>query len=535
MQWKVGGLMSLVLCASVHAAGPSREEVLATMKKATAFMTGKVAYKGGYCSTYLPDLSRRWGEMESTPTQIWIQNPGTPQMGQLFLDAYHATGDEAYYEAASATARALIAAQHPRGGWNYLADLAGEDALKTWYETVGKNAWRLEEYQHYYGNATFDDDTTHDAARFMLRIAREKNDPAFTDSFQKSLGFILESQYPNGGWPQRFPLQGGFSKDGLPDYTGCITYNDAVCSDNVDFLLEVYGLTGDAKLLEPIRRGMECFLLTRGQPPQPAWGLQHDPKTLLPAAARTYEPKAYVTNTTASNIALLLRFHRLTGDRRYLEPIPAALDWLDAVKLPPELSARGTHPTFIEVGTNLPLYIHRKGSNAINGHYFADRNPEDTIGHYSSFRRIDVAGLRARYQEALALPAADLLRDSPLRPDAPRTSLPRFVTASPRPQRATPATNPAATDPPRRDDEAAARAVASLAPEGFWPTPLRSTSNPFHGDGPQEVASGNFGRTAVGDAYDTSPYTSPTPVQGISIATYVQNMGAMIRYLESMK
>ena len=79
---------------------PDRAHVLATMKRATTFMVEKVSDKGGYVWTYLPDLSRRWGEMEARPTMIWIQPPGTPTMGHLFLDAYHATGDEYYYRAA---------------------------------------------------------------------------------------------------------------------------------------------------------------------------------------------------------------------------------------------------------------------------------------------------------------------------------------------------------------------------------------------------------------------------------------------------
>ena len=75
----------------------------------------------------------------------------------MYLDAYHATGDERYYQAAERTALAIAAAQHSSGGWNYIHDFAGEASLKKWYDTIGKNGWRLEEFQHYYGNATFDD------------------------------------------------------------------------------------------------------------------------------------------------------------------------------------------------------------------------------------------------------------------------------------------------------------------------------------------------------------------------------------------
>ena len=59
-------------------------------------------------------------------------------MGHLFLDAYHATGDEYYYQAAEKVAGALIRAQHPSGGWHYMADLAGERSMQEWYARSGK-------------------------------------------------------------------------------------------------------------------------------------------------------------------------------------------------------------------------------------------------------------------------------------------------------------------------------------------------------------------------------------------------------------
>ena len=61
-----------------------------------------------------------------------------------------------------------MAAQHPSGGWNYIHDFAGEASLKQWYDTIGKNGWRLEEFQHYYGIATFDDAGTAVASQFLL-------------------------------------------------------------------------------------------------------------------------------------------------------------------------------------------------------------------------------------------------------------------------------------------------------------------------------------------------------------------------------
>src|SRR5262245_40203264 len=88
-----------IAVVSPDAQSPDRARLLATMKRATTFMVEKVAYKGGYVWSYLPDFTRRWGEMEATPTMIWIQPPGTPVMGHVYLDAYHATGDDYYYRA----------------------------------------------------------------------------------------------------------------------------------------------------------------------------------------------------------------------------------------------------------------------------------------------------------------------------------------------------------------------------------------------------------------------------------------------------
>src|SRR5689334_6595532 len=105
---------------------PSRGKMLDTMKRATRFMVEKVAYNGGYVWAYLPDMSRRWGEMEAYPSMVWVQPPGTATMGHLFLDAYHATGDDYYYQAAEKAAQALIWGQNAAGGWHYMIDFGGE-------------------------------------------------------------------------------------------------------------------------------------------------------------------------------------------------------------------------------------------------------------------------------------------------------------------------------------------------------------------------------------------------------------------------
>ncbi|MEW5981663.1 MAG: pectate lyase [Acidobacteriota bacterium] len=494
----------------------SGAQILETMKRATVFMVEKVSTRGGYVWSYLPDLSRRWGELEARDTQIWIQPPGTPTMGHLFLDAYHATGDEYYYQAAEKVAGALIWGQHPSGGWNYLVDFAGDASLRDWYASIGHNGWRLEEFRHYWGNATFDDAGTAEASKFLLRLYLEKLDPRYKPALDRAIQFVIESQYPIGTWPQRYPLTSEFSHHGRPDYTSYSTFNDDVAAENIDFLVMCYQTLGDRRLLDSIGRGMNAFIVTQQGQPQPGWGLQYT-ADLKPVGARSYEPDALVTHTTATNLERLMQFYRLTGEAKFLARIPEAIDWLESLALPPGVAPQGrTHPTFIEIGTNRPLYVHREGSNVENGRYYVDGNPANTLAHYSSFRRIDIAGLRKHYAEAKATPPEVAAKDSPLRPGAGLRPLPRFFAVEQRP------------------DAQSGPVIAALTAEGYWLVPLGTNSYPYRGKGSTTASPGDYSRTHVGDETDTSPFPDDT-IMGISVAAYVRNMSVLIRALESAK
>jgi PelA/Pel-15E family pectate lyase len=514
----------LFLFAGTSSAGsPGKQQILETMKRATQFMTEKVAYKGGYVWSYLPDFSRRWGEIEARETQIWMQSPGTSEMGNLYLDAYHATGDEYYYHAAQQVAAALIWGQLPCGGWNYLIDFGGDRSLREWYSTVGKNAWRLEEFQHYYGNATFDDETTFDAAKFMLRMYVEKHDPQYKPALDRAIQFVLESQYPNGAWPQRYPLMYEFSHHGLPDYTSFLTFNDGVIANNVQFLIYCYQALGDKRFLDPIQRGMNVFLTTQAGQPQPGWALQYT-VDMKPAGARTYEPAAIVTHTTVTCIEQLLNFYEWTGDTRYLARIPEALEWLDKHRVPKEWGLGDyTHPTFLEVGTDKPLYVHRTGSNVFNGHYYVDSNHTDIIKHYGSFRRLDVPDLRARYEQLKATPPAEVSKNSPLTAGTGLNELPRYFIVAEYAERM--------SRHPEHEGKPVETIVKGLNKEGYWPTPLTSTSHPYTHDGSSLPATGDYSQTFVGDETDTSPYHAEHPVVGISTEAYIANMSALIQIL----
>ncbi len=393
-------------------------------------------------------------------------------------------------------------------------DFAGDEALRHWYETVGANAWRLEEFQHYLDNATFDDGGTYEATLLLLRLHQQGHAEARHErGLRQALDFVLDSQYPVGGWPQRYPTEA----NGPAPYASYLTFNDGVTANNIRLLLQAHRVLGEEHLLAAARHGMDAFLALQREAPQQGWALQY---TLdqQPAPARSYEAAGLSPAATAGNIRQLMLFYEITGDNAFLAPIPAALDWLDSLRLPPELVHDGrTHPRLVELGSDRPLFIHRTGSNAVNGRYYLDHDPNHTVVHYPSTGRIDVAELRERFS------ALDR------QPQHPSTELPRYyITANTLGR--IPGNQQRLRDksvPPAR----AARIIDSLNEQGYWPTELSYTTHPYRGPGPAEPVPGDYRETWVGDDSDTSPFYLPQPRPVIALDTYIANMARLVRYL----
>jgi len=409
-------LLFITIQSSVAQEEKLLTEAKTTMLEATKFMVEEVSTNGGYVELYLPDFSRRWGELEAFKTQIWVQSPGTISMGNLFLNAYNATENEYYYDAAERVAEALIWGQLPSGGWNYLIDFAGDRSLKAWYNTIGKNAWGFEEYNHYYGNATFDDVTTSDAAKFLLRMYIRKLDPRFKPAIDKTIEFFIETQYPLGGWPQRFPLKYDFPHGELEDYSSFNTFNDDVISGNIEFLIQAYLTLGEERFLDPIRRAMNFYIITQQGNPQGGWAQQYN-LNLEPAHARTYEPPALLPRRTYTNALLLIKFYEYTGDRKFIARIPDAIQWLEETRLPKRMTEGGkyTHPTFVEVGTNKPIFPHRKGTGVTDGHYWWDYNDENLLAHYGGKGTVNIQHLKQEYERVQGLSPEEVTVNSPLK------------------------------------------------------------------------------------------------------------------------
>ena len=239
---------------------------------------------------------------------------------------------------------------HPR--------LRRRGSLTHWYETIGANGWRLEEFQHYYGNATFDDAGTAVASQLLLRMYLEKRDPRFLA--RAGQGHRLRAQRRSSRRRRRRRLAAALSavadfghrrcrrpirsscppapphgmEDG--DYTEHVTFNDDVAGENIKFLLMCVSAWARPDLVEPVQRAMECLRRLQQPAPQAGWGLQHlaadqDGRPAgAPAGARSYEPRALATHTTQTNVQQLFNYFRLTGDRTYLRRVPEAIAWLES-------------------------------------------------------------------------------------------------------------------------------------------------------------------------------------------------------------
>lgn len=426
-------LLSLLLTYSFNSAyaEPKATDALTAMKKAARFMSEEVSYRGGYVFYYAEDLSMQWGEIPARPTQIWVQPPGTPAVGMMLLDAWKITGDPDYLSWAKRAADALIYGQYPEGGWHYLIDF-DMPGLAKWYEDVAVKCWGWEEYQHFYGNCSFDDEATTAPTNLLLALYEATLDPLYLPPLTKALDFILRAQFPNGAWPQRFPLMYEHPQHGRPDYTSHYTLNDGVQSQNVETLWNAWEKLGREEYREAAVRGMDFYIMAQLPEPQAGWADQYD-HDMNPAWARNFEPPAVAVIQTMRCIQALEWFYTLTGDQRYLVPIPSAIDWIERSEINKEKSKKFTNPRsgnvsdythsyYYEPVTNKPIVAHRSGTGLDDEKFWITNDFEGMYGYGPPFV-VNLEPYKREYarinalspDEALAEHVADRLKNKRIR------------------------------------------------------------------------------------------------------------------------
>jgi len=402
---KLIGIFLLISIASLVSAQRKQsanvEDVLAAMRKSTDYMANEVSLNGGYLHMYAEDFSEQFGEGSARKSQIWVQSC-TPQMGDLFLRMYRYTGDKAYLNYAKKVGDALIYGQHPLGGWHYFIDF-NILGLEEWYkDTASQFLHGMEEYRHYYGNCTFDDNVTQGATRFLLHLYLETLDPAYHSSLRKALDFILMAQYPNGGWPQRYPLSYEYAHEEFDDYTSNYTLNDNAMNNTIRTLLEAYVALGNEEYLESARRGGDFFMISQGPKELPGWAEQFD-MNIQPDWGRTHEPPAIGTRQTAHTLDMLMELYLFTGDRRYLRPVPATLDWMESVKIEERKGGVYELARYYDPLTFLPIRKTLLDEKGPEGYLISVYNSSDEVPFSGRKQTVDFLKMKNEYDLLLTL------------------------------------------------------------------------------------------------------------------------------------
>ncbi len=412
-----------LLTADVQAADPpTRTEVAEALRRATAFMHGKVAERGGYAWVASPDGRLREGEGVCGPGTVWVQPPGTPAVGVAFLDAYAATGDAAHLDAAAATAEALVRGQLRSGGWHYRIELdpskrgefvyrdgprGGREHAPPTPAPGGWDVWK----RHLHKNDTtvIDDDTTPAALRFLIRFdaATKFQNNRVHEAVEYALTAVANAQYPVGAWSHtydhypttppseaHYPVKraaypADWSRTWTKDWTGCYMLNDRITTNVIATFLLAHKVYGDDRYRAAAERGGRFLLLARMPEPQPAWCQQYD-RDMKPVWDRKFEPPAITGMESQDVLDALLLLYRHTGNREYLEPLPAALDYLTKCVQPDGRMAR-----YYELRTNRPLYFTRD--------YKLTHDPADAPTHYNFHPPSRLPAIEAEYRRLLTL------------------------------------------------------------------------------------------------------------------------------------
>src|SRR5688572_13584969 len=146
-----------------------RERAQAALRKAVEFYRTKVAAQGGYHFAYAEDLSYGRSEMSEGPTRVEVQRDGTPIVGMAYLDAWHATGDRYFLDAAREVALVLVKGQYCSGGWGYFIELDAEKRAQFPYRADGRcTAGSAKPGAD--SPTTLDDNVTQAAARLLMRV-----------------------------------------------------------------------------------------------------------------------------------------------------------------------------------------------------------------------------------------------------------------------------------------------------------------------------------------------------------------------------
>jgi len=267
----------------------------------------------------------------------------------------------------------LLVYQFDTGGWPKNIDMARRLTNEEKAALVRQKQEQTE--------STIDNGATFTQLAFLARVYTAQKLPRHKDAFLKGVDYLLKAQYPNGGWPQYYPLRAG--------YYSHITYNDNAMIGVMKLLRDIARRKPDYAFVDEDRRqraekavekGIECILKTQVvvEGKRTVWAAQHDEVTLAPAPARKFEPVSLTGHESVGIVRFLMTIDR--PDERVIEAVESAVAWFekskingiryvekpDATKLHgfdrvvvKDASAGPLWARFYEIGTNRPIFIGR--------------------------------------------------------------------------------------------------------------------------------------------------------------------------------
>jgi PelA/Pel-15E family pectate lyase len=273
----------------------------------------------------------------------------------------------------------IISFQTPAGGWTKNVDIASSPrqpgerfAAGNLSNYPGSLDFDVPEDENWNYVGTFDNDATTTQLEFLARVIKARGEAAGSpqrQAFTKGLEYVFSAQYPNGGWPQVWPLQGG--------YHDAITYNDGAMT-HILVLLNKVASGGDdyafvsaslrAKARHSVERGIQCVLSTqiRANGRRTVWCQQHDALTLAPCSARNYEMPCQASSESADLVLFLMDLTK--PDPAAASAIRSAADWFDKTKISDVEYTRGGSELvaapdqgplwarYSEIGTDRPIF-----------------------------------------------------------------------------------------------------------------------------------------------------------------------------------
>lgn len=274
--------------------------------------------------------------------------------------------DRAWYATPEARqiAASVVLHQSPQGGWPKNHSLiVPPDAAPI--DDTSKN--------------TFDNQATTLPMAFLARIIEAGERPADRAAFDRGLDYTLAAQYPNGGWPQFYPVR--------PGYYAHITFNDDAMIRVMTMLRDIaagsgpYGFVDSerrARARTAVAKGVQIILATqvRQDGALTVWCAQHDETTLQPAWARAFEPPSLSGNESVGIVRFLTSIPDPSAE--VVIAVEAAVRWFEAnaihgVRFEPMTTSDGQPDArvvadpqapplwarFYELGTNRPIFLGR--------------------------------------------------------------------------------------------------------------------------------------------------------------------------------